>query len=111
METETAMFALQSVNALLFIFLVTFSKSQHSADLENIDLQLLNDLANLFPAYTRSILKSLCTHYTMIQETMVIDNAHFTVKMHLDKNMKILKVPAFTFSKGRSSVKYLLKHK
>lgn len=44
MEMEEAMFALQSVKALLFIFLVTFSKSQQISDLLNIDLQLCSDL-------------------------------------------------------------------
>lgn len=52
MEMEEAMFALQSVKALLFIFLVTFSKSQQIPDLPNIDLQLCSDLANLTPAET-----------------------------------------------------------
>lgn len=52
MEMEEAMFALQSVKALLFIFPVTFSKSQQIPDLQNIDLQLCSDLANLTPAET-----------------------------------------------------------
>jgi len=50
MEMEEAMFALQSVKALLFIFLVTFSKSQQISYLLNMDLQLCSDLGNLTPA-------------------------------------------------------------